>query len=113
MAQQQLFDAVTDALEEGGDEWLDAATSTFPSVPEHARYCLRDVLMNVLQDYELSDGEQRRLRRLTRDVPERAELPDLGLSPEQLAAAIVEVLDGVIQYLDAYQEIVELTYGED
>ena len=113
MVQQQLFDAVTDALEQGGDEWLDAATGTLASAPEQARYCMRDVLVDVLQDYDLSDGEQRRLRRLIRNVPERAELPDLDLSPEQLAAAVVEVLEGVIQYVDAYDEILELTYGED
>ncbi len=110
MAMQQLFVAVTDALEDGDDEWLDAATDTFASAPEQARYSLRDVLRDVLQDFGLSDNEQRRLRRLIRDIPERAELHDLDLPPEQLAAAVLEVLEGVIQFVDAYEESIELTY---
>ena len=87
--------------------------STFPSVPEQARYCLRDVLMDVLQDYELSDGDQRRLRRLTRDVPERAELPDLGLSPEQLAAAISRCSTASSSTSTPTRKSSSFTYGED
>ena len=113
MAHQQLFDAVTDALEDGGDEWLDAASGAFASAPEQAKYCMRDVLEGVLQDYELSDAEQKRLRRLVRDVPERAELRDLGLSGEQLVTVVLEVLKGVNQYIDAYDEILELAYGQE
>ena len=113
MAHQQLFDAVTDALEDGGDEWLDAVTDTFASAPEEARYSLRDVLTAVLQDYELSDADQRRLRRLIRGVPERAELPDLDLPPEQMATAVLEVLEGVIHFVDAYEEIILFTDGEE
>jgi hypothetical protein len=113
MAQQQLFSAVTDALDDGGDEWLDAATDTFASAPEQARYTLRDVLKEVLQDYELSGGEERRLRRITKDVPERAELPDLELPPEQLVPAVLEVLEGVIHFVDAYDETIALTRGEE
>jgi hypothetical protein len=113
MAQQQLFSAVTDALDDGGDEWLDAVTDTFASAPEQARYTLRDVLKEVLQDYELSGGEERRLRRITKDVPERAELPDLELPPEQLVPAVLEVLEGVIHFVDAYDETIALTRGEE
>ena len=113
MAHQQMFEAVTDALERGGDGWLAAAIDTFASAPDEARYCLRDVLRSVLQDYELTDGEERRLLRLTQGIPERAELPDLHLSPEQLAGAVFDVLEGVIHYLDAYDEILELTHGEE
>lgn len=113
MAHQQMFEAVTDALERGGDDWLAAATDTFASAPDEARYCLRDVLRSVLQDYELTDGEERRVLRLTQGIPERAELPDLHLPPEQLAGAVLDVLEGVIHYLDAYDEILELTHGEE
>jgi len=113
MAVQQLFGAVTDALGNGGDEWLDAATDTFASAPEQARYCLRDVLGDVLQDYQLTDGEQRRLRRLIRDVPERAELPALDLPPEEMATALLEVLEGVIHFVDAYDESIAFTDGEE
>src|SRR6188472_171642 len=112
-AQHQLFVAVTDALESGDDEWLDAVIDTFASAPEEARYCLRDVLSSVLQDYELSDGDQRRLRRLIREVPERAELPDLDLPPEQMATAVLEVLEGVIHFVDAYEESIAFTVGEE
>ncbi len=113
MAQQQLFSAVTDALDNGGEEWLDAATDTFASAPEQAKFTLRDVLKEVLQDYELPDGEERRLRRITKDVPERAELPDLELAPEQLVPAVLEVLEGVIHFVDAYDETIALTRGEE
>jgi len=112
-AHQQLFEAVTDAIEDGDDEWLDAVIDTFASAPEEARYCLRDVLTAVLQDYELSDGDQRRLRRLIREVPERAELPDLDLPPEQMATAVLEVLEGVIHFVDAYEESIAFTVGEE
>jgi len=112
-AQQQLFVAVTDAIEDGGDEWLDAVIDTFASAPEEARYCLRDVLTSVLQDYELTDGDQRRLRRLIREVPERAELPDLDLPPEQLATAVLDVLEGVIHFVDSYEESIAFTVGEE
>ena len=112
-AQQQLFVAVTDAIENGGDEWLDAVIDTFASAPEEARYCLRDVLTSVLQDYELTDGDQRRLRRLIREVPERAELPDLDLPPEQLATAVLDVLEGVIHFVDSYEESIAFTVGEE
>ena len=113
MAHQKLFVAVTDALENGGDDWLGAAIDTFASAPEEAKYCLRDVLTSVLQDYDLSADEQRRLRRLTRDVPERAELPDLDLPPEAMATAVFDVLEGVIHYADAYEESVGFTHGEE
>ncbi len=113
MAQQQLFSAVTDALDNGGEDWLYAATDTFRSAPEQARYTLRDVLKEVLQDYQLSDGEQRRLRRITQDVPERVELPDLELAPEQLVPAVFEVLEGVIHFVDAYEETIAFTRQDE
>ena len=112
MAHQQMYDAVTDALELGGDEWLAAATDTLPSAPEEARYCLRDALTATLNAYELTGDEERRVRRLSVDVPERAELPDLDLSPEQLTTAVLEILEGVVQYLDAFDRILELNDGE-
>ena len=113
MVHQRLFEAVTDALEEGGDEWLHALVDTFASAPEEARYCVRDVVASVLQDYDLSGSDQRRLRRLISDIPERAELPDLDLPPYQMASAVVDVLEGVIQYIDAYEETIELTEDEE
>ena len=96
MAHQRLFEAVTDALKSGGGDWLAAAADTFASAPKGARYCLRDVLTSVLQDYDISNGEPRRLRRLISDVPHRAELPDLDLPPEQMVTAFLDVLEGVI-----------------
>ena len=113
MVQQQLFSAVVDALEDGGDEWLYAASGTFASAPEQARFCLRDVFRDVLQDYELSDAEQKRLRRLIRDVPERAELRDLDLPAAQLVTVVLEVLEAVLNFVDGYEELLELTYGQE
>ena len=82
-AQQQLFVAVTDAVESGGDEWLDAVIDTLTSAPEEAKFCLRDVLSSAPGRSSLSDGDQRRLRRIISGVPERAELPDLHLRPSR------------------------------
>ena len=113
MAQQQLFSAVTDALDNGGDEWLDAVIGTFASAPEQGRFTLRDVLKEVLQDYQLSDREERHLRRITQDVPERTELPDLELPPEQLAPAVLEVLESVIQFVDGYEEVIAFTRRDE
>jgi hypothetical protein len=113
MAQQQLFSAVTDALDNGGDEWLDAAAGTFVTAPEQGRFTLRDVLKEVRQDYQLSDREERRLRRITQDVPERAELPDLELAPEQLAPAVLQVLESVIQFVDGYEEVIAFTRRDE
>ena len=113
MAHQLLFDVVADALEEGGDEWLDALIDTIASAPEEARYSLRDVVTSVLQDYDLSESDQRRLRRLISGIPERAELPDLDLPPDQMASAVVDLLEGVIQYADAYEEAIELMEDDE
>ena len=113
MAQQQLLSAVTDALDNGGDDWLYAATDAFRSAPQQARYTLRDVLKEVIHGRELSDGEEWRLRRITKDVPERSKLPNLELSPEQLAPAVLEVLEGVIHFVDAYEESIAFTCDED
>lgn len=112
MAHQKLFIALTDALEDGGDDWLAAATDTFASAPEEARYSLRDALTAMLQDYELSGAEQRRVRRLISDVPQRAELIDLDLPPEQMARAVFDVLEGIIHFADAYEENLEPTHDE-
>ena len=113
MAQQQLFSAVTDALDNGGDEWLDAVIGTFASAPEQGRFTLRDVLKLVVQDYQLTDPEERPLRRITQDVPERTELPDLELPPEQLAPAVLEVLESVIQFVDGYEEVIAFTRRDE
>lgn len=113
MAHQQMYDIVTDALEQGGDEWLAAATDTLHAAGEEARYCLRDTLVAVLNAYELTPAEERRARLLIKDVPPRAELPDLDLPPEELTTAILDVLDGVVMFLDAWDEILELTDDED
>ncbi|GAA4403000.1 hypothetical protein GCM10023168_14120 [Fodinibacter luteus] len=113
MAHQEMFLAVTDALEDGEDDWLGAIADTFASAPEHARYCLRDVLLAVLQDYDLSDDEQRRVRRLIREVPERAELHDLDLPPEEMATAVLDVLEGVIHFADAYEEAIRVDDDEE
>ena len=71
------------------------------------------VLTAVLQDYELSAGDQRRLRGLIADVPERAELAELDLPPEQMATAVLDVLEGVIHFADAYEENVAFIDGEE
>jgi hypothetical protein len=113
MAHMEMFSVVTDALEDGDDDWLGAAADTLTSAPAEARYSMRDTLTAILQDYDLSEHEQRRVRHLIKDIPERVELGDLDLPPEQMAAAVLEVLEGVIHFEDSMLEHHNLTHHQE
>ncbi|MFQ6170438.1 hypothetical protein ACK8HX_02430 [Oryzobacter sp. R7] len=106
VAEQAMYDAVTDAIEEDPDEdWLDAAVGTLTHGPEEGRLAMRDALLAVLQDYDLSEPERRRLRQAMARVPERSELHTLELTPAQLTDTVLGVLDGVLYFEDGYEEL--------
>ena len=108
-----MFMAVTDAAEEGdGEDWLDAVTHTLAAAAETARFTLRDCVVDMLQDYELSGQDRRRLREAVGKVPARAELPELDLTPEELSVAILDVLAGVVHFEDSYAERSALSSAE-
>lgn len=90
-----LFCLVTDALE-GSDEadsrWLDAAIAVQAIADEAGRCTMRDVLVAMDHDYQLSRTERASLRSATAAVPDRPELRDLDLPPNELGDCVVSVL---------------------
>ena len=112
-AHMAMFMAVTDAAEEDdGEDWLDAVTDTLAAAAEEARFMLRDCVVDMLQDYELSGQDRRRLREAVGKVPARAELHELDLTPEELSVAILDVLAGVVHFEDSYAERSALSSAE-
>ena len=108
-----MFMAVTDAAEEDdGDDWLDAVVDTFTAASEEARFTLRDCVVDMLQDYELSGYDRRRLRGAVAEVPAQAGLDERGLAPQELSAAILDILAGVALYEDAYARRCALSDAE-
>ncbi|WP_392542458.1 hypothetical protein [Oryzobacter telluris] len=97
-----MFMVVTDELEEvGGHGWLDAALEALATAPEHGRFTMRDCLVAIEEEYDLSPDERRRIRASVAHVPGRPELHELGLEGERLTTALLDVLRGVIAFEDA------------
>jgi hypothetical protein len=94
-AHMALFCLVTDALE-GSDEadsrWLDAAIAVQAIAEKAGRCTMRDVLVAIDHDYQLSRTERASLRSATAAVPDRPELRDLDLPPNELGDCVVSVL---------------------
>ena len=113
-AHMAMFMAVTDAAEEDdGEDWLDAVTDTFAAAGEEARFTLRDCVVEVLQGYELSGYDRRRLREAVAEVPARTELDELDLTPDELSVAILDILAGVVHYEDTYAQRSALSDAEE
>ena len=112
-AHMAMFMAVTDAAEEDdGEDWLDAVVDTFRAAGEEARFTLRDCVVDILQDYELSGYDRRRLRDAVAKVPARAQLHELDLTPDELSVAILDILAGVALYEESYAERSALSDAE-
>lgn len=112
-AHMAMFMAVTDAAEEDdGEDWLDAVVDTFTAAGEEARLTLRDCVVDMLQDYELSGYDRRRLRGAVAEVPAQAGLDERNLAPTELSAAILDILAGVVLYENSYAERSALTDAE-
>jgi hypothetical protein len=100
-AHMALFMAVTDELgyaDHDDQAWLDAALATLDSATEAGRYELRRCLATIGHDYELSGRQRKRLLAAIAGIPARPELYELELSPEELATAVLEILETVIAY---------------
>ncbi len=96
-----LFCLITDALErsEADDSrWLDAAEEVLDNVDETGRCDMRDVLVAIDHDYEISAEEHRRLRAAVTPIPDRAELRDLRLPSMQLGDHVMSVLRASAHY---------------
>ncbi|UUZ58265.1 hypothetical protein [Nocardioides sp. B-3] len=94
-AHMELFCLVTDTLEEcepGDSRWLDAALVVLSTADDAAGFDLRDVLMAIDQDYELSSRERSRIRSAVAPIPKRAELRDLELSAAELGDQVMSIL---------------------
>jgi hypothetical protein len=68
------------------------------SAGDWARRDLRDVLSTIDHDYQPQGRERRPLRQAIAQVPASPELIDLALPPEQLAAALLEVVQACVAY---------------
>lgn len=102
-AHMMLFCLVADELEAGGEgdsRWLDAAIAAQAAAPEAARCTMRDVLVAIDHDYDLTRTERAQLRSVTSEVPDRPELRDLRLSPDELRECILPVLEVCRDYRD-------------
>lgn len=107
-AHMALFTVVTDEVDEAAADdhrWLDAAIQVLGSAGDWARLDLRDVLSSIDHDYQLEGRERRRLRQAIADVPASSELIDLALPPEQLAAALLEVVEACVAYEEALDSL--------
>ena len=113
MARQELFTEIGDILEDCDDHGVAAVADVVAAAQEQARFALRDVLNDILQDFSLTDDERRRVRHLIRDIPQRAELCDLDLDLQARASAIFEILEAVIIFRDALDEIHALEDDEE
>ncbi len=94
-----LFTAVTDALEESHEDdsrWLDAAVEALSSVDGWGGSEMRHTLRAALQDYFIEPSERQTIEAVVAQrmdqTPEGAELRDVRLPPEELAAAVTSVL---------------------
>ncbi len=103
-AHMLVFNVVIDALEDSAEDdptWLDAAIEAMSTADERGRCTMRDVLMAVDQDYDVSRAERRALRSATAAVPDRPEMKDLDLAPDEMAGCVESVLAVVRDYGDA------------
>lgn len=115
MAHRRFFSEVVDAIEDCEDHWVLAAADTLDTAAPEARNSLRGVLADVLQDYNLSDSERRRVTHLIRGIPEGAELGDRDrdLDSSVMVSGILEILRGILHFTEALDEIHDREHAED
>jgi hypothetical protein len=93
-ASMLLFTAVTDTVErspEGDSSWLDAAVEALSSNDGWGQSEMRHTLLVVRQDYVIEPSESRTIGDAAAAVPERTELRDANLVPNEIAAAVTSV----------------------
>lgn len=88
----------------GEDGWLDVPLAVLPRLGAQAAAEVASVLHGyVLQDYDLSRRETRRIVEATGDAPLEAGIgSDAGLGVPERVAIIDDLLDGVVALQEAY-----------
>ena len=107
-ASMALFNLVVEELEsapESDTRWLDAAVEVLGTVDDNGRCDLRDVLVVVDKEYDITRGERATLRAAVVDVPARPELADLRPEPGELAELVLSVLDACLRYRQALEAL--------
>jgi hypothetical protein len=64
------------------------------------RLTMRDCLVTMAGDSQLSKRDRRRIASAVAGVPPQPELHDLRLAADELAVAVLEVLEAVIAFED-------------
>lgn len=101
-AHMLLFTAVMVELEssdENDSTWLDAALALLPAATERDRFEMRDTLVPLRQDFDLTKAEARRIDAALRDIPEDPGLSDMGNLP---VAELEERVTGTLRLVLAY-----------
>ena len=110
MAHMELFNTVTDALEDSAPDdggWLQAALDVLAIADEGARHVLRDVLEDMDQDYLLSRDEHRLLNAATAGIPARARLRDLvDLPADELRDHVLAVVAACNAFDAAFNRLI-------
>lgn len=98
-AAMMLFTIVGDEAEARNPRWIDAAAEVLPSEPGWGRSELLVTLGAVWDDYDLDPDEEAGLRALLAAPVDRPELQSSDLAGDELAAAVTEVLNVVVDYV--------------
>lgn len=109
-AYMMLFTSITDELEEGpeGEGWLDAALTIEQDGEEYGRRAVQSALSVLVEDYQLSAHENRRIRARLRDAEPRREWQDLLPDDQDDAVtAILQVLAAFNAYDDALEALAD------
>jgi hypothetical protein len=112
-AHMLLFSTVTDALEEcepNDSSWLDAALRVLPGVGESARQDLLQTLRVAAQDWGISARQARRVREATAGV-DSLDIMERRVNDDEITQqrVILELLDAVIAYNEAFDELLDRT----
>lgn len=107
-AHLMLFNLVTDVMEDSPDDderWLDAALGILSDSDGPARLDVRDVLVAIAQDYDLTQNERRRLTAGIRGVEPGPELIDRkDLPPEEFEVRVAAIVRACRAYVDALDD---------
>jgi hypothetical protein len=104
-AHMTMFMTLTDAAERDETElWLDAALDTLSAAPVDAQCTIRDCLVTIAKDYQLSRHEERRIKAAVAEVPARTPLPDMGPRAELSATLVLEVFESIVRFEDAFEQ---------
>jgi hypothetical protein len=107
-AHMLMFNVVIDELEacdQGDTRWLDAALTVLAAADESLRCELRDALRVIDKEYEISRRERSALRSAITHVPQRAELSDLAIEPDELVAITLSLIEGCVAYVEALNRL--------